>query len=42
MLTKTMNETFIEEMGTVSSSESMEVMNMEVTSDIMAGEDLTF
>lgn len=29
MLTKSMNETFVEEMEITSSSESMEVMNME-------------
>lgn len=29
MLTKSMNETFVEEMEIASSSESMEVMNME-------------
>lgn len=32
MLTKTMNETFVEEMEIASSSGSMEVMNMEATS----------
>ena len=40
MLTKSMNETFVEEMEITSSSESMEVMNMEAApGDTMVEQD---